>query len=442
VADSRSSLPTNEPQYRLGDREFVHYLAREAASLLDERVQQREERRAKVVGVVTSIVLGLMGLIGAGVLTWLHSQLSSSLDRRVSELQLESRSRYEQLQEVVRADLDKMADALHDREQDLREVIRDRADDQQEVIRAHVVAQERHVESVLPLIEGRLSERTSALLSSEVEPLQKRLDESLQYQSLLRLANEMADASGFADAERDEAKRLIAALAGTGWFTQGDFAKAVEQVIDSFHAAGLSADIDELESAMEDHIVKSEGITYTMLEHYGQRALSAQPASQDQGHALRRFRHYAEVARGRRLLGRALVWELLLALKEDDEPQVERRIEELTYVQPRDASVVLRMLFQYCNPTSWMHRPDYRADQIATLANRLVGGWGDDLGALVARVETDPTLILPHGEEMIRLLMETMSGYSDEAPVSDVTCIELLGNDLPEGLALTASRTR
>ncbi|HEX6201859.1 MAG TPA: hypothetical protein VF100_02575, partial [Thermoanaerobaculia bacterium] len=204
VDDGRTSSLTDG--HRLGHEEFAHYLARQAADLLDERVQRRDERRNKMVSLVLSVALGFFGLVGAGAWALLRQELNDEIERHLDVFEERNVEHAERLDARIHSLLDEAETLARERGGALENLVEARLETQGKVLESAVAAQEARVESILPQLENQIGERTQGWLQAEVDPLQRQLDESLSYQNLLRLASDLAAAPGFNPEQRDQAK--------------------------------------------------------------------------------------------------------------------------------------------------------------------------------------------------------------------------------------------
>lgn len=423
VDDGRTSSFTDG--HRLGHEEFAHYLARQAADLLDERVQRRDERRNKMVSLVLSVALGFFGLVGAGAWALLRQELNDEIERHLDVFEERNVEHAERLDARIHSLLDEAEALARERGGALENLVEARLETQGKVLESAVAAQEARVGSILPQLENQIGERTQGWLQAEVDPLQRQLDESLSYQNLLRLASDLAAAPGFNPEQRDQAKRLIVQLAGSGWLDRPGFAQAIEQVIDAFHEAGLSSDIDELDRDLATAMAQSPGISFTLLDHYGQRAVSAQAGSEEAAHVRARFRHYASAAGRHHLRERAVLWELLLAHQQDDSGAALRLIRELSYLEPSSVARFAGMLFQYCNAETWTKKRSLGGDSVADAAAGISLAWGERIRPLLSAVERDPDASEWLGGHLIMLMMRAQENRGPAVFENGYGCAEI-----------------
>ncbi len=180
-------------------------------------------------------------------------------------------------------------------------------------IKADLVQELRDGKTIENLVTVAVGEHITSILNTRDETFSREL----AFYRLSNMATRLRAGKGFTNTERDAAVASLSQLQGEKEITgRPEFTDALEKIVDSFAAAGLDFDLDEIADMFDSLIATSPGIVQTFVVHYGMRALG--DVEVDPG-TMERFRKYAEACKRHNLYEFALPY--LMVLNHSEKPE-------------------------------------------------------------------------------------------------------------------------
>lgn len=414
-----------EGSHQIADERMVHFLALEAAELVDERVRRREERRGKVLAIALAII-SLVGL--SGVFAFLQTSLAEDLQQEINRLNTNLDSRMEKFENRVTSRLNTQDEKFERQVDFFVESVTDYSE-----------LQEERMKAVVPQLEGELRENATDVVDQRIASLverQRQAEIDLDLQKLATLSALIELKDRFSPAERDNAVILLKEV-GESRHSSEQFLLVLEKVIDSFHAAGLKADVDELEHTFRSSIRNSPGIVFTLLDHYGQRLVSS--PSSDEGTLNHRFDLYGQLAGRFNLEHLHLFWKALDDFADGGYERHEASnlaMRQLLYVSEEAQADFLARLFQYCNPLSWVRTVDFTATTLAEATHLFSSVYSTEIEEIMSEVSQEQRFLLqkPH--------LENLAAAMEAGRLQSISCDWLLPEELmsPEVFLLSSGQ--
>jgi hypothetical protein len=206
-----SPAPSPQLEVRLSGTDLYKALVQDVTQEVDKRVSERDGSKWKLIGLIASGVLALVGFLG------LRSM--ADLRKKVAVDVTEELRRHDTLKSLV-----------------------------EEAVRAHVTAD----------IDSRL----------------QTVSKELAFYRLSNIAASIGAGSGFTRTERDAAVASLRELASEDAIIgRKEFADVLEKIIDSFASADLDFELDAIADLLDSVIMDTPGIVQTLAMHYGMRVL-------------------------------------------------------------------------------------------------------------------------------------------------------------------------
>lgn len=226
----------DEAQIILPEGEYAKYLANLAAELADAKIHARETRWRAVVGAIISAV----ALLGYANLSSINGDLQGKLE--IAEARLS-------------AQLDK---------------------------------------SVGIEVKSYIDNNRAELVGDTLDKVQSDLEARLSLLQLVIAAAELRESDSFSNEARGAVVSLLQTVSQNDELVSSpQFAKPLEDIVQSFLAADQETYIDNIDDKLRNVISDKSGITASMIHHYGLRVLGAvEPHATDVG----RLMHYARTA--------------------------------------------------------------------------------------------------------------------------------------------------
>lgn len=359
------SLPRVDQDSKL----LVDYVALKSAELASDKLQTRDDQRARRFG----LALSLAGLIGFTSISFI---LQSLVSQRVTEQGTELQVQLERLE-------DDLETRLQQAETRLTSSLDNRLRTLTEAVTVQVDAQTEKVAELEPRLEDTIERQASKAVGAEVTLLEERLEREVAFQQFAYLALSLDIKTEFSRAESEAVLGLIRQLAPHPDIVNRDeFPVLVEKCIDAFAQAGLTSHIAEFEELLEPTIQRSQGILHTFIAHYGRRAAFYDATAE----ATERFIKYAQAGDRFSLQPLVLAYRLLLQTKKNvsDAEAMESLLLQAAFLDEEATAVFLVELHSLSHQAFWQGRTTYEGGVATQISNRLWKTYGPQLEALEA----------------------------------------------------------
>ena len=223
----------NEQPIAIPEGEYANYLANLAADIADKKTRERDTRWRTISGLVVTL-FALFGYTN-------FSSIRDTMEKRI---------------ETVEAQL-------------------------------NVEIDKKISEEVTAYIENN----GEKIIGETIKNLKKDFESRLALLQLVIVASEMRQDDSFTNEARGTVVSLLEIVSSDHKLAGSDqFAKPLEDIVDSFLGADLESYIDDIDNKLRDRISSRQGIVGSMLHHYGLRILGAVKLDET---AVARLRHYA-----------------------------------------------------------------------------------------------------------------------------------------------------
>lgn len=269
-------------EVRLSGTDLYRSLVSDVSQEVDKLARERDTERWKLIGIVATIFLAVIGFLG------FHSL--SDLRRKVAMDVAEDLRNHDTIKSLV-----------------------------EEAVRAHV--------------------------TSDIEKRLRTVAKELAFYRLSNLATSILAGKGFTNSERDAAVASLEELKDeTGIISRKEFADVLEKIIDSFASADLDFEIDSIDESLELVIMDSMGIIQTLMNHYGMRVLGdieVSPSTverfQKYAEACKRKRYYE--------LALPYLMVLEHSEKRDGwESRIQALLQDATHLESKEQQIVVEMI--------------------------------------------------------------------------------------------------
>jgi len=199
----------------LPEGEYAEYLATLAANIADEKIRSREQKWRAFV----SILITILAIFGFSNIVSIEKNLFSKLEFKIS--------------------------------------------------------------TMLPVeVENYVERNREKILGDSLEKINEEIESRIAFMQLFNISMELSDGvnegDGFTFEQRDVALELIDKVARNKKIVDSpEFTVPVEKIVDAFLDMGESFHIDKIDKSLGPRIIRSEGISYSMAEHYGIRVTGA-----------------------------------------------------------------------------------------------------------------------------------------------------------------------
>lgn len=291
---------------------FVELVSMKAAKIASDELVRREERRAKRTALIFSI-LALAGVSGSiGVISvQMRSILERSLDDAISRLD--------------------------------------------------------------PVIEGKVQQS----VDGSIGQVRTTLLENEKFDDFIELARTIQEQDdGFSNAQRDAALQRIRELSGVERITaQQRFLEAVRDVVAAFSSAGLSDQINELDTIAGDYMKNDTLATLYLSDHYGEQIVGSAYPVDRQVDSVDRLSKYLAAASSSGYPEKALLWELLIEFKRGGFAASDvtgKLVESIIDLNETDARQLYRFLWMYSDADRWQRVPTQEGRELERILALLV----------------------------------------------------------------------
>jgi hypothetical protein len=232
------------------------------------------------------------------------------------------------------------------------------------------------------------------------------MEQQIAWTQLDRLAAELEkEEESFSDEERDAALELLAKVADSKDIVgTRTFSIAAENLLDAFAAAHLKHYVDDVERTIRPIAIKSRGITYTLVTHYGIRVVGdAEPTPQDDS----AFVRYAQASERHKIPEIAMPFRMLYVYQRKA-PLYQETLthlwQDVRGFKPRDQTIFYG---EFERLESWQKHSRAEAARIGDLAADFRVKHADEFTRIWNVIEEDPDLLNLFKKMRLRTLGET-----------------------------------
>ncbi len=223
-----------------------------------------------------------------------------------------------------------------------------------------------------PKIDAQVTQRTS-VLKKEFEGKADLLALGID-----ALSFDMKN-TGFSKQEKVAALELLSRLEVTPeLLSNSSFGIFLEKIVDKFSSANLGDELDQIDDRFRGAILRSMGLVYTFVDHYGLR-VAGSPFPQDRlPKELERLSVYATAARQHGMPERALLWQLFTEFKAagmKPSPITTELAKSAQSLNSEDRAIFLTELQTYSRAENWQRRPNDIGDRLATIVGGLTAAY-------------------------------------------------------------------
>ena len=145
-------------------------------------------------------------------------------------------------------------------------------------------------------VEKEIVRRQSEMIQEALDARQGEVEAEIAFVQFATLADELIEKeTGLSFPERDAAVSLVGRASKSAKVTERpEFIMSVENLVDVFFKADLEKEMDDLDDALGDLMLKSQGIVITMINEYGIRVAGEAEVSKS---LEERFEKYARAAK-------------------------------------------------------------------------------------------------------------------------------------------------
>lgn len=133
--------------------------------------------------------------------------------------------------------------------------------------------------------EKRLVESINSRFSDISQKVEFAIDTAQNeglYLQFANMAGTISEGQSFTNEERDNVIGLLRRIHTSGTYTdRPEFPSLLEKVIDAFAGADIGLFIDQIVELFEAEMTESQGITLTLIQHYGQELIGSRDAPHD-----------------------------------------------------------------------------------------------------------------------------------------------------------------
>lgn len=230
-------------------------------------------------------------------------------------------------------------------------------------------------------------------------PVMRALDEMATYTTFTTTAALLRERDSFTNEERDAFIAQLRVIAEKPELSsRADFPATLESVIDSFAQAGLGGFLEEIDDILGNVAVESQGITLTMLQHYGRTVIGNARPLIEIPEIVDRLERYIAAAHKHRLDGTSLPFELLVEYRRDKSQggensagQLGERIarrtiqnlfQDVEALEIRDQRMFVITLEVISEPRAMSSQPSGTDIRVAELARSFFTEYEDELDAI------------------------------------------------------------
>lgn len=164
------------------------------------------------------------------------------------------------------------------------------------------------------IVEARSEAAVRDKLQAEISSAVEAVKSEALYFRFLNLANSISASTSFSINERDAVLDLLESIANIESLSERpEFPDLLEKTLDALTSAGVTTQVERIDSLFRGEILKNSGIIQTFVLHFGRRLLESRDPPNDWSQSdLDRLGVYIDAARSRNYPEFALPYELMI----------------------------------------------------------------------------------------------------------------------------------